>query len=58
MEYNEIKVGDDITVINEKLKTDKYANLSNAEIAEALTEIGISIDMNNFKIHDGQIVSR
>ena len=58
MEYNEIKVGDDITVINEKLKTDKYANLSNAEIAEALTEIGILIDMNNFKIHDGQIVSR
>ena len=58
MEYNEIKVGDDITVINEKLKTDKYANLSNAEIAETLTEIGISIDMNNFKIHDGQIVSR
>jgi hypothetical protein len=51
-------LGDDITVINEKLKTDKYANLSNAEIAEALTEIGISIDMNNFKIHDGQIVSR
>ena len=58
MMYNEINVNDDITVINEKLKTEKYANLSNAEIAELLTSIGITVDMENFKIHDGQIVSR
>ena len=58
MKYNEILVTDSIDVVNEKLKTDKYKDLDNAEIAHMLQDMKYDIDFGTFMIQNRQIVKR
>ena len=58
VEYNKITKEDSVDVINEKLQTEVYANMDNAEIAHLLTDIGCNIDFGMYRVSDKQVVRR
>jgi len=56
--YNEILATDSVDVINEKLKTDLYKNMDNAEIAHKIVETGCDVDFNIYMVKNKQLVHR
>ena len=53
--YNTIEPGDSIEVINAKLQTEEYNNLSDDEIIEKLKEIN-AINTNKYTIRNHKVV--
>lgn len=58
VDYNKINKEDSVDVINEKLQTEMYVNMDNAEIAHMLTDIGCNIDFGMYRVSDKQVVRR
>ena len=55
-DVNELRADDDVTVVNAKLRTRRYAGLTDEEIRGELVRAGVDVD--GAVVVDGQLVRR